>query len=297
MQLVIEFIYQAQSPIHTNATISSMVDTLGKFHGTKQAIIQAKACRGMTGVKKDFNIPSCFRVSLGIFKTMAPLCSTLLTSPNVSISPTARSLSNRQIDTSTHSLTKLSDYSIVKKIYDASTSIIFSLDMPLEMAIATENEAIAGIDPTLSFLSHIAPKNENSFSGLHPFHNHFSNPCGFISADGAVAFHVTVQPDFSGWTIAMMECMYNLLNLMNYISNYIFFVLGDGAMPLWDLLQGRVSMWNKFHIQQHSSFQSCFIMKSQVVQAYPCSSEHPWGVHDTVIVYCSPGTFSTYFSS
>ena len=298
---IIEFIYRAQSPIHTDATISSMVDALSEFHGTKQAIIQAEARRGTTGVKKDFNIPK-----LELFQSFARNIRDNGTLMQYTADVTERlhithckipfEQTNRNLNTFIDQIVGLLNREENIRRFDLY-HILRSSDVPLEMAIAAENEAVAGIDPTHSFLSRIAPKSEISFSGPCPFRNHFSNPRGFISADGAVAFHVTVQPDFSGWTVAMMERTYNLLNLVNYISNYIFSVSDNGATPLWDPLRGRVSMWNKFRIQQHSSFQSRFIMKSQVVQAYPRSSEHPWGVHDTVIVYRGPGTFSTYSSS
>ena len=54
---LIEFIYKAQSPIHTDVSIASMVEALAKFHATRQAVIDAEARRGTVGVKSDFNIP------------------------------------------------------------------------------------------------------------------------------------------------------------------------------------------------------------------------------------------------
>ena len=301
IQLIIKFIYRAQSPIHTDATISLMVDALSEFHGTKQAIIQAEARHGMTGVKKNFNIPKLklfqsFAWNIWDNGTLMQYTADVTEHLHITHCKIPFEQTNWNLNTFIDQIVRLLNCEENIQHFNLY-HILCSSDVPLEMAIAAENEAVVGIDPTLSFLSCIAPKNKILFSGPCPFRNHFSNPCGFISADGAVAFHVMVQPDFSGWTVAMMEHTYNLLNLVNYISNYIFSVSGDGAMPLWDPLRGRVSMWNKFHIQQHSSFRSRFIMKSQVVQAYPRSSEHPWGVHDTVIVYRGPGTFSMYSSS
>jgi hypothetical protein len=54
---LVEFIYKAQSPVHTDASITSMVEALSEFHETRQAIIDAEARRGISGVKTDFNIP------------------------------------------------------------------------------------------------------------------------------------------------------------------------------------------------------------------------------------------------
>lgn len=43
VHFLIEFIYKAQSPVHTNESIASMVKALSEFHETRQAIIDAEA--------------------------------------------------------------------------------------------------------------------------------------------------------------------------------------------------------------------------------------------------------------
>ena len=54
---IIDFIYQAQSPVHTDTTIASMQAALNEFHTRKNAIIEAGARKGKLGVKTDFYIP------------------------------------------------------------------------------------------------------------------------------------------------------------------------------------------------------------------------------------------------
>ena len=54
---IVDFIYQAQSPVHTDTTIVSMQAALDKFHTRKDAIIEAGAWKGKSGVKTDFHIP------------------------------------------------------------------------------------------------------------------------------------------------------------------------------------------------------------------------------------------------
>jgi len=54
---LIDFIYQAQSPVHTESSIQEMESSLREFHDHKDAIIEAGARRTKAaGTKTDFNI-------------------------------------------------------------------------------------------------------------------------------------------------------------------------------------------------------------------------------------------------
>jgi hypothetical protein len=54
---LIDFIYQAQNPVHTDSSISRMEASLQEFHTHKDAILEAEARRTSTGAKEDFCIP------------------------------------------------------------------------------------------------------------------------------------------------------------------------------------------------------------------------------------------------
>ena len=54
---LVDFIYAAQDPIHTSTLITHMVNTLDQFHQQKQAILDARACRGKSGIINHFLIP------------------------------------------------------------------------------------------------------------------------------------------------------------------------------------------------------------------------------------------------
>ena len=47
---IIEFIYKAQNPVHSDTSIASMVDALREFYTTQHAITEAKARQGASGV-------------------------------------------------------------------------------------------------------------------------------------------------------------------------------------------------------------------------------------------------------
>ncbi|KAG2031312.1 hypothetical protein BDR03DRAFT_1016259, partial [Suillus americanus] len=57
VRAMIDFIYLAQNPLHTESNITSMIQALRDFHDHKQAIIDAEAQQGKGGAKDDFFIP------------------------------------------------------------------------------------------------------------------------------------------------------------------------------------------------------------------------------------------------
>lgn len=54
---IIEFIYRAQSPVHSDVSLAAMVSALWEFHATHHTVIEAEARQGASGAKSDFNIP------------------------------------------------------------------------------------------------------------------------------------------------------------------------------------------------------------------------------------------------
>ncbi|KAG2343344.1 hypothetical protein BDR05DRAFT_975939 [Suillus weaverae] len=54
---MIDFIYLAQNPLHTESSIAAMTQVLRDFHDNKQAILDAEAQQGKGGTKDDFFIP------------------------------------------------------------------------------------------------------------------------------------------------------------------------------------------------------------------------------------------------
>lgn len=148
----------------------------------------------------------------------------------------------------------------------------------------TEDEMVSTVNPMLSFMSRIAPEEEISIQGPRPFRNYFTNPKGFLSENGIVAFHVTVKPDHADMLVEEMQSLYGLPYVVQHIVDYINSASRGNPSSLWNPHNGKIKTWHKFRLQQHSSFRSCYIMKSQVVQACPCSAGQPFGVCDAVLV-------------
>ncbi|KAG6371058.1 hypothetical protein JVT61DRAFT_10595 [Boletus reticuloceps] len=180
---------------------------------------------------------------------------------------------------------------IVNILNREETIRLFDLYLALRMAsdsasaelIHTEHEEMTTIDPTLEFLQRVLPEEESTFHGPRPFRNHFQDPNGLTSTDGEIALHVTIRPDLSTLSVAQMQVLYRLPDLSSVVSHYINEASPGHSACMWDT-QGTVSTWNKFRIQLHSSFRGQHIEKSQLVQAYPPSEEHPFGYCDAVLL-------------
>ncbi|KAG2115030.1 hypothetical protein DEU56DRAFT_874260 [Suillus clintonianus] len=57
VRAMIDFIYLAQNPLHTESSIASMTQALQDFHDNKQAILDSEARQGKSGAKDNFFIP------------------------------------------------------------------------------------------------------------------------------------------------------------------------------------------------------------------------------------------------
>ena len=57
IRAIVEFIYRAQDPVHTDSSINAMEQALADFHARKQVIINLKAQKGKNTVINHFNIP------------------------------------------------------------------------------------------------------------------------------------------------------------------------------------------------------------------------------------------------
>ena len=302
---IIEFVYRAQSPTHTDASLASMVEALHEFHDTKDSILQAEARCGAKGVKDDFNIPKLkllqsFAQNIRDNGVLIQYTADITKHLHITHCKVPFERTNRNVNTFVDQVVGLLNREENIRCFDLY-HILRCSDIPLETVVAVENEAVAVVNPTLSFISCIAPKEEISFAGPRPFRNHFTNPRGFVSSDGAIAFHVTVQPDATGLTVMEMQRTYHLPHFMDYLNNYIRDASESGrnSPPLWNPSQETINTWHKFRIQQHSSFRSRYIMKSQLVQAYPHSRDHPLGAHDVVLINRKPGVMgsSSYISA
>ncbi|KAI6144394.1 hypothetical protein BKA82DRAFT_29322 [Pisolithus tinctorius] len=284
---MVEFIYRAQQPIHTHSSIASMTAALQAFHATKHAILDVGARRGAKGSMDNFNIPklelmhtfACHIKENGaLIQYTADVTERLL----ITHCKTPFEQTNRRSNTFVDQVVELLNREETIRSFDLYI-LLCSSDLALDTAIMVENEEVTGVDPALSFINRVLPEKETTFRGPRPFRNHFNDPKCFSSSSGAFAFHVTVLPDRATLMVSEMQVTYKLPDLPQVISDYISAASCGCPTEHWDA-HGMISLWNKFRIQLHSSFQTRYICRSQVVQAFPPSDSHPLGNCDAVLL-------------
>ncbi|KAI9573719.1 hypothetical protein HD554DRAFT_2013079 [Boletus coccyginus] len=148
---------------------------------------------------------------------------------------------------------------------------------------ATNKEArLFYTDPTMAWVSHVAPQEQFSFKAPHPFRNHFAGD--FISDGVEAAMTVTGISDHSHLSLVETCGMYALPDLIIKLWEYIVHCAGVNYAQ--QILQtfSMVKVWYKFHVQQQSTSPSSTILPSQAIQAKPPSVHFPLGYCDAVLL-------------
>ena len=255
---LIKFIYKVQSPVHTDASLVSMIEALAEFHATKKAIIDAEARRGASGVKTDFNIPKLelmqsFARNIKNNGMLMQYTADVTECLHITHCKLPFERTNQQASTFVDQIVALLNRDENIHHFDLYL-ILCQTTQPLENIIVVDDEEVSTINPFSSFITCIHPNAECSFSGPCPFCNFFTDPKGLLSSSGAIAFHITVQPDCAGITVTQMQELYSSPHAAQYIDHYIYTTLRGVPTPLWSPSSGMVNVWHKYHIQQHSSF-------------------------------------------
>ena len=166
---LVKFIYRAQSLTHTNSSLLEMVVVLQEFHRTKHSIIEAEARHGAKGVKADFNIPKlellqsfaqCITANSTLPQYSADVSECLLiTHCKIPFQQTSHQGESfvREVVAGLNCLKNICSFNLYHILHH-STSL-------LETLLVQEDSEVVGIDPTLSFVSCIAPNKEISFKG------------------------------------------------------------------------------------------------------------------------------------
>ncbi|KAH7909168.1 hypothetical protein BJ138DRAFT_1200335 [Hygrophoropsis aurantiaca] len=263
---LVDFIYQAQAPVHTEATIKAMVQSLNGFHNAKEAILKANA-------RQNFHIPK-----LELFQSFGGMIRNVGSLHQYSADVSERLL----ITHCKHPFERTSRQQSMR-CFDLF-ALLLSKGVALTNAIAMEDEEVKSTDPTLAWIARVLPDDQRRFTGPRPVRNHFLK--GILSDDANTAFHVTVAPDEKALSIAALEKLYQIPDIGQELCQYILECTEsapDGS-SLWSHENRQFSAWHKFRLQLHSSFREHVIMPSQVVQAVPPSPSRPGGICDTVIV-------------
>ncbi|KAG1723221.1 hypothetical protein EDB19DRAFT_1916218 [Suillus lakei] len=161
IRFLTEFIYQAQSPVHTDSSIDAMVRSLDEFHRLKQAILDAGARRGKSGTINNFSIPKIelFHSFAGSIKDLGSLLQfsadvserLLITHCKYPFERTSRQARNFTLQ-----VVQILNRDETMRRFNLYT-LLHSHGTPLVNAIATEDSIVAETDPTLAWIARVLP--------------------------------------------------------------------------------------------------------------------------------------------
>ncbi|KIM66385.1 hypothetical protein SCLCIDRAFT_110592 [Scleroderma citrinum Foug A] len=278
---LIDFIYQAQSPMHTESSIQEMESSLREFHDHKDAIIAAGARRTKAaGAKSDFNIPK-----LELFHSF----STAICNNGGLIRYTADVSERLLITHCKHPFTCMSknkdfaeqviqilDREEVMQQFNLYT-LLRSGHVPLTNAMCEDE--IRTVNPMLAWVASVLPKEQWQIQGPCPVHNYFAS--GILASNAKTALHVTSHPDATNLLPNDIAMKYHL---SDFEAHYLEFLqLHSYDTQIYPAFNS-IALWYKLRVQLHSTFHSAQIMPSQAVQAAPPSQEFPYRCCDAILI-------------
>ena len=195
IRALIDFIYQAQSPVHTESSIQEMESSLREFHDHKDAIIKAGARRTKAaGAKTDFNIPklelfhsfaTAIRNNSGLIQYTVDVSERLLITHCKH--PFDCTSKNKDF---AEQVIQIFDREEVMRQFDVYT-LLRSGDVSLINAMCEDK--IRTMNPMLAWVASVLPKEQWQIQGPHPVRNYFAS--GILVSNAKTALHVKSRPD------------------------------------------------------------------------------------------------------
>jgi len=288
VRALVEFIYLAQNPVHTEETLQTLVQALHTFHQHKDAVVEAEARRGKRGAKEDFFIPK-----LELLQSFEPAVRRLGSLMQFTADVMECLLITHCKDLSERTSRRNQDFVeqcvwILNRIESMELFGVYALfrsrGVSLVNAVHAEDEEVTTVNPLLSWISRVLPGEVRSVHGPRPVRNHFLTK-GILSGDACTAFHLTKTPDYKSLSLVDIHTKYSLPDFERALTDFVRRSSQSiQEYTSWDPRYGRFRTWNKFRLQLHSAFQPRVIMPSRVVQAYPPTDEFPFGNCDTVLI-------------
>ena len=287
VRALIDFIYQSQSPVHTDSSISRMEASLQEFHAHKDAILEAEARRTSMGTKEDFCIPkmelfhsftNAIRNNGGLIQYTADVSERLLITHCKNTF--ARTSKNKDF---TEQVVRILDHEEAMRRFDVYT-LLRSSGVALVNTINDEEHEVVMGNPALAWISRVLPEAQWQVGGPRPHRNYFTTGSSLPSDDAQTALHVTNRLDQIMRSLEAVGAHYHLPDLKLRYQNFLDSHTQDPRiLRAFD----RFAIWEKFRVQLISTFHPSLILPSQVVQAKPPAEDFPLGCCDAVLV--SPG--------
>ncbi|KAH7916823.1 hypothetical protein BV22DRAFT_1188811, partial [Leucogyrophana mollusca] len=243
--------------------------------------MEAEARRGKTGPMSDFNIPKLellqnFARAIkhvgGLLQYTADVSERLL----ITHCKQPMERTSRQKRDFTLQIVRHLNREEILRHFDLY-SLFRHKRLSLVNVVVAEFDDVVEQDPMLAWISRALPGEEMRFNGPRPVRNHFLK--GILSHDATTAFHVTVEPNLKNKSI---DDIANLYKIPDFGVAFAQYLARQAVDPHWS--HSPLKGWNKFRLQLHSVLQRGMIMPSQLVQAYPPSTEFPHGNCDMVLL-------------
>ena len=262
IRTLIDFIYQAQSPMHTESSIQEMESSLCEFHDHKDAIIVVGARRTKAaGAKSNFNI-----LKLELFHSFSmAICNN-------------GGLIQYTADVSEHLLIThcKHPFTCTSKNKDFAEQVIWILDqeevmwqfdlytllhsghVPLTNAMCEDE--IRTMNPTLAWVASVLPEEQWQIQGPCPVHNYFAS--SILTSNAKTTLHVTLHPDATNLLPNDIAMKYHL---SDFKAHYLVFLqLHSHDTQIYPTFNS-IAHWYKLRVQLHSTFHSAQIMPSQAI--------------------------------
>ena len=286
VRALLEFIYRAQSPVHTDSSIAAMEQALVEFYAKKQSIgkyaneivkypelemmknfgRQIKANGSLTQFSTDVTDRLIIMHCRGLFERAAR-------QDRMPVGQIIEYLN--QVET----IRMFDVYLFLRQETSSTMDEIISAEQ--KHVSATERDDM-GVDNGGESIRQVKPKEELTFHGP-PLGDRVDNSDSFISTNGVIDFHVAIRPDHK-LSVVEMQALYKLPDLPQVMSRYIDEASQGNSTCAWNV-QGSVQTWSKFQVQLHSLPSHLrFAERSQVVQAYPPSDKYRLGYCDAVLL-------------
>ncbi|EGO18433.1 hypothetical protein SERLADRAFT_444104 [Serpula lacrymans var. lacrymans S7.9] len=283
---IIDFIYQAQSPVHTTSSLATMVDMLKEFHEEKDVILMKGARKGKEGPLKHFWIPK-----LELMQNFACSIKRMGSVMQYTTDVTEHLLITHCKHPFSHGTNHHHDFEqqCVQVLSVLERLCVFSFYTLLEshgldlvgVIVEEEDSVVEVVNPELLWLSRVLPDDDHK-AGPRPMRNLFID--GIWSQDGNTAFYVNKTVDFPKLSIDDAAAKFGLEDFRPAPANYTCQLNQTRRLGgPYDFPFTHVRVWFKFRIQQHSVHKANTIMAPQTVQAQAPSAAASQGTCDAVL--------------
>jgi hypothetical protein len=260
IRAMVNFIYQVQSPVLSETSISWFVDALREFHDEKGAITEAGARMGTKGTIEHFNIPK-----LEIWHHFAHSARAMGAPIQWSANVTER-LHKTQVKITFCEINHCNFEEQCARSLDRLEHI-YLFDLLCSFACHTSLSTF--ICPSAGILD------KKIVTSRCPMQNHFLK--GFLSSTSLAAFHLNKTPDIASLSIDQAADLYALPDFWPALGDFVSKLSYQQrcgchvATGRPDVGFNHIHIWNHFKIQLHSLHDKQTVTPVQTVQACPPS--------------------------